>query len=41
VAQTGDFTFGKPRQVELKGVDGPQKVYPLMVGTSEPLAAVD
>jgi class 3 adenylate cyclase len=41
VAQTGEFTFEEPRHVELKGVDGPQKVYPLLVGTSEPLAAVD
>jgi hypothetical protein len=41
MAQTGEFTFAQPRHVELKGIDGPQKVYPLTVGTSEPLAAVD
>jgi len=41
VAQTGEFTFEDPRHVELKGIEGPQKVYPLAVGASEPLAAVD
>lgn len=41
VAQTGAFTFGEPRNVELKGIDGPQKVYPLALAPSEPLAAVD
>ncbi len=41
VAQTGEFTFGDPRQVELKGIEAPQIVYPLTVGTSEPMAAVD
>jgi adenylate cyclase len=41
VAQTGEFAFESPRHVELKGIDGPQKVYSLSVGTSEPLAAVD
>lgn len=41
VAQTGEFTFEQPRHVELKGMEAPQKVYPLAVGASEPLAAVD
>ena len=41
VAQTGEFTFEDPRHVELKGIDGPQRVYPLTVGDSEPLATVD
>ena len=29
VAQTGEFSFEPPREVELKGVEGLQKVYPL------------
>ena len=29
LAQTGEFEFGDPREVELKGIEGPQKVYPL------------
>ena len=29
VAQTGEFRFGEARTVELKGIDGPQTVYPL------------
>jgi hypothetical protein len=41
MAQTGEFTFAQPRHVELKGIEGPQKVYPPTVGSSEPLAAVD
>jgi adenylate cyclase len=41
VAQAPEFAFADPRHVELKGIDGPQRVYPLMAGTSEPLAAVD
>jgi class 3 adenylate cyclase len=41
VAQSSDFSFEDPRHVELKGIDGTQKVYPLAVGASEPLAAVD
>jgi len=32
VAQTGEFTFEEPREVELKGVDGAQLVYPLVGG---------
>ena len=31
VAQTGEFTFEEPRHVELKGIDGAQKVYPLSI----------
>jgi class 3 adenylate cyclase len=31
VAQTGAFTFEEPRHVELKGIDGAQKVYPLSI----------
>ena len=29
LAQTGEFVFEPAREVELKGVEGPQKVYPL------------
>jgi class 3 adenylate cyclase len=29
VAPTGDFAFAEPRDVEFKGVDGAQRVYPL------------
>jgi class 3 adenylate cyclase/ketosteroid isomerase-like protein len=29
VSPTGDFTFAPPRSIELKGIDGPQLVYPL------------
>ena len=29
LAQTGEFVFGPAREVELKGVEGPQKVYAL------------
>jgi class 3 adenylate cyclase len=29
LAQTGEFRFEPAREVELKGVEGPQKVYPL------------
>ena len=29
LAQTGEFAFGDARHVELKGIDGPQVVYPL------------
>jgi class 3 adenylate cyclase len=29
LAQTGEFEFAQAREVELKGVEGPQKVYPL------------
>ena len=38
VAQTGEFEFQAAREVDLKGVDGLQKVYPLV---SQPLAPVD
>ena len=31
VAQTGEFVFEPPREVELKGVEGPQRIYPLAV----------
>ena len=31
VAQTGVFTFEEARHVELKGIDGAQKVYPLSI----------
>jgi class 3 adenylate cyclase len=31
VAQTGAFTFEEPRHVELKGIEGAQKVYPLSI----------
>ena len=41
VAQTGEFAFEAPRHVELKGIDAPQKVYPLEVDSSEPVPAVD
>jgi class 3 adenylate cyclase len=29
LAQTGEFAFADARHVELKGIDGPQVVYPL------------
>jgi len=29
LAQTGEFEFDPPREVELKGVEGLQKIYPL------------
>ena len=29
LAQTGEFVFEPAREVELKGVEGPQKVYAL------------
>jgi class 3 adenylate cyclase len=31
VAQTGEFNFEEARHVELKGIDGAQKVYPLSI----------
>jgi adenylate cyclase len=34
VAQTGEFAFEDPRHVELKGIEGSQKVYPLSVSTA-------
>ena len=41
LAHTGAFEFGAAREVELKGIEGPQLVYPLASGSTEPLAAVD
>ena len=32
VAQTGEFEFEPAREVELKGVEGVQQVYPLAAG---------
>ena len=29
--QTGEVEFGEPREVQLKGIDGPQMVFPLAV----------
>ncbi len=40
LAQTGEFVFDAAREVELKGIEGPQRVYPLARETAEPLAAV-
>ena len=37
VAPTGEFRFGDAREVELKGVQGLQKVYPLAPASSERL----
>lgn len=37
----GEFTCEQPRHIELKGIEGPQKVYPLTVERAEPLVAVD
>lgn len=31
VAPTGEFRFDDPREIELKGVEGPQKIYPLVL----------
>ena len=41
LAQTGEFEFDAAREVELKGIEGLQRVYPLASETAEPLAAVD
>jgi adenylate cyclase len=41
LAHTGAFEFGAAREVELKGIEGLQRVYPLASETAEPLAAVD
>jgi class 3 adenylate cyclase len=30
LAQTGDVEFGEPREIRLKGIDGLQKVFPLI-----------
>jgi adenylate cyclase len=38
LAQTGEFEFDTAREVELKGIEGVQRVYPL---ASQPLATVD
>ena len=34
VAHTGVAAFGEPRAVELKGIDDPQMIYPLLTTTS-------
>jgi adenylate cyclase len=41
LAQTGEFEFDAAREVELKGIEGLQRVYPLASKTAEPMAAVD
>ena len=41
LAQTGEFEFDAAREVELKGIEGLQRVYPLASETAEPMAAVD
>ncbi|HEY6651038.1 MAG TPA: adenylate/guanylate cyclase domain-containing protein [Actinomycetota bacterium] len=41
LAHTGAFEFGAAREVELKGIEGPQLVYPLASETAESLTAVD
>jgi class 3 adenylate cyclase len=38
LAQTGEFEFETAREVELKGIEGAQRVYPLV---PRPLATVD
>lgn len=38
VAQTGEFAFGDARVVELKGMEGPHRVYPVVVSTPDPNA---
>jgi class 3 adenylate cyclase len=38
LAQTGEFEFDEAREVELKGIEGVQRVYPL---ATQPLATVD
>jgi class 3 adenylate cyclase len=38
LAQTGEFEFDTAREVELKGIEGAQHVYPLV---TQPLATVD
>jgi class 3 adenylate cyclase len=30
VGPTGGFSFGEPRPVEFKGIEGPQLVYPVL-----------
>jgi class 3 adenylate cyclase len=39
VAHSGEFRFGEPRSVELKGVPGTHLVYPVDGSTSDPLEA--
>ncbi len=39
LAQTGEFDFGEPRVVELKGIDGSATVYPVEPSRSRPPAA--
>jgi class 3 adenylate cyclase len=34
LAPTGEFDFGEPRQVELKGMRGSHRVYPVDLSTS-------
>jgi hypothetical protein len=29
VSQTGEFEFEQPRDVQIKGIEGPQRVYPV------------
>jgi class 3 adenylate cyclase/ketosteroid isomerase-like protein len=41
LAQTGEFEFDAAREVELKGIEGLQWVYPLASESTGPLAAVD
>ena len=41
LAQTGEFEFDAAREVELKGIEGLQRVYPLASEMAEPMAAVD
>ena len=36
LAQTGEFDFEESRQVELKGIDGPQEIYRLVPVSAEP-----
>ena len=35
LAQTGEFDFEEARQVELKGIDGPQQIYRLISGSAD------
>jgi class 3 adenylate cyclase len=36
LVQTGAFTFGEPRVVELKGIQGSHRVYPVDAGPPTP-----
>jgi class 3 adenylate cyclase len=40
LAQTGEFDFEQPRQVELKGIDGLQEIYRLVYGSAEQRAPI-